>query len=129
MTLSDLLDSAEGHLLLMVRVRVFFSTRANNKKILCVRLWKETCFCRRVLLPPFFLSFFFFSHPESCLKIEIFGRSDVLGGAQGRLRSPGRGGEKRENEKKTWKKTPKNKNEKNEKVKNMKNERMRKMKK
>ena len=49
-----------------------------------MRLWKGTCFCRRVLLSSsFFLSFFlsiflsfffsfFFSHPDSCLKIKIF---------------------------------------------------------
>ena len=43
------------------------STHANNKKFLCVRLRKGTCFGRRVLLSSFFLlsSSFFFSHPES----------------------------------------------------------------
>ena len=67
---------------LVLGVRV--STHANDENVLCVRLWKTTCFCRRVLLSFFLLSAFFFSHPESCLKIKIcFGKSDVLGGAQG----------------------------------------------
>ena len=35
------------------------STHANNKKFLCVRLWKGIWFCRRVLLSFFLLSFFF----------------------------------------------------------------------
>ena len=38
-------------------------THANNKKVLCVRLWKRTCFCRRVLLLLPFLSFPFLSFP------------------------------------------------------------------
>ena len=73
--------------------------RTRKAKSLCVRLWKWTCFDRRVLLSSFFfllLSFFFllsssflllpfsfssfFSHPESCLKIgSVVGKSDVLG--------------------------------------------------
>ena len=76
-----------------------------------------TCFCRRVLL-----SSFFFSHPESCLTIEIFvGKSDVLGEGLG-------GGEEemQKKERKTRKnifkkESEKMKNEKNEK--NLKNKR------
>ena len=33
-----------------------FSTHANNKNFLCVRLWKGTCFGQRVLLSSFFFS-------------------------------------------------------------------------
>ena len=70
-----------------------------------MRLWKGTCFCRRVLL----LSSLF-SHPESCLKIEfIVGKSDVLGEA------PGKGAWEEKDEKKK-RKNKRKKNEKNEKL-------------
>ena len=55
------------------------STHAKNKKFLCVRLWKGTCFCQRVLLSS---SFFFLSSltHNRALKIQIFvAKSDVLG--------------------------------------------------
>ena len=42
-----------------------FSTHANNKFFLCVRLWKF----RSARSSFFILLSFFFSHPESCLKI------------------------------------------------------------
>ena len=80
-----------------VHVGVRVSTHAINKKVLCVRLWKGTCFCRRVLLSfssSFFLSSFFLLlssfflssslTPESCLKIRMFvGNSDVKGRRRG----------------------------------------------
>ena len=54
------------------------SAHANNKKFLCVRLWKGKCFGRRVLLYSLFFflfsSSFFFSRPESCLKIKKLSR-------------------------------------------------------
>ena len=73
------------------------STHANNKKFLCVRLWKGTRFCRRVLFSSFFFLSFFFSHPESRLRIKIVvGKNDVLG--RGRVEARG-GKQKRKNEK------------------------------
>ena len=46
------------------RSEAFPRTRITKKKILCVRLWKGTCFCRRLLPSSFFFllsSFFFLS--------------------------------------------------------------------
>ena len=52
------------------------STHAKNKKCLCVRLWKGDLF-RSARSSFFFLSSFFFSQPESCLKF-IFLWEDTL---------------------------------------------------
>ena len=55
------------------------STHAINNKFLCVRLWKRTCFGRRVLLSSFF--FFLLSSLLIQNRALIFfvGKSDVLG--------------------------------------------------
>ena len=84
-----------------VGVRV--STHANNRNVLCVLLWKETCFCRRVLPS------FFFPHAESYLQIKIF------------VKKVPEWSENEKTKKNKRKKTEKRKNEKTEQLKNEKN--------
>ena len=68
-----------------IEIGVRVSTHAKNKKVLCVRLWKGTCFCRRVLL---LLSFFLSSLTQIRALKSKFKKEKVmfLEGARG---SPG----------------------------------------
>ena len=54
-----------------------------NKKVLCVRLWNGTCFCRRVLPSSFLLSSFFFLlsslTQNRALKLRFLWKSFFLG--------------------------------------------------
>ena len=61
------------------------STNAINKKVLCVRLWKGTCFCRRVRSSfPFPFPFLSSSVTQSCaLQLDFLLKKRCLGRARG----------------------------------------------
>ena len=82
--------------------------RSNNKKVLCVRLWKGACFCRRVLLSSFFFLLLSSLTQNRSLKMNIFvGKTMFWGGPGEGPGRRGRGGTKKKKKKKWRKKNEK----------------------